>query len=369
MPVRDHNRRVNDLLEFEQKLASQRIFVTGHTGFTGSWACHWLSEIGAEVYGYSLAPNTSPSMFLESGLDTRTSGQFDDIMDLETLQSAMTDFKPTLILHLAAQPLVRLSYSQPVRTFAVNTLGTAHVLEAARLCESVAGVVCITTDKVYRNEEWVWPYRENDRLGGKDPYSASKSAAEMVIQSYAQSYPFQQGKGPAIATARGGNIIGGGDWAEDRLVPDFVRAVRDQTSIMLRYPTATRPWQHVLSLVHGYLLLLAGLVSEEPDKYARAWNLGPVDPKQFSVQDVFEVLADCWERPIIERLDNPAPEARALALDSSLALTKLMWNPVWSTEQAIRETATWYSRFYEGQISAHDITIDQLTRWRKGLQS
>ncbi|NVL42758.1 CDP-glucose 4,6-dehydratase, partial [Pseudomonas syringae pv. actinidiae] len=248
-------------LKFEDSLAGKKVLVTGHTGFTGGWACLWLKSIGAHVAGYSLAPETTPSLFEELGLENDVDSVLGDICDFDKLLQAVEAFQPDLILHLAAQPLVRRSYREPVQTFMVNAQGTAHVLEAARLVKSVRGVLCVTTDKVYKNNEWAWPYRENDPLGGKDPYSASKAAAEMIIQSYGASYPFSQGLGPAIATARGGNIIGGGDWSEDRLIPDFVRAVNEGQVMTLRYPDATRPWQHVLALVHGYLVILAELLS------------------------------------------------------------------------------------------------------------
>ena len=245
---------------FETQLAGKKVFVTGHTGFTGSWACLWLQSLGANVAGYALPPDTSPSMFEAVGLDKGMATTFGDVADYDALLRALSAFQPELILHLAAQPLVRRSYREPTRTFMVNAQGTAHVLEAARVVKSVKGVLCITTDKVYQNNEWPWPYRENDPLGGKDPYSASKAAAEMIIQSYAASYPWSAGEGPAIATARGGNIICGGDWSEDRLIPDFVRAVVGGGKLTLRYPDATSPWQHVLALVHGYLKILAELL-------------------------------------------------------------------------------------------------------------
>ncbi|MFC5461331.1 CDP-glucose 4,6-dehydratase [Massilia niabensis] len=352
---------------FEHNLAGKKVLVTGHTGFTGGWACLWLKSIGALVHGFSLAPETTPSLFEAVGLANDVPTTFGDICDLDLLTDAVRAFEPDLILHLAAQPLVRRSYREPVSTFAVNAQGTAHVLEAARSVKSVRGVVCVTTDKVYKNNEWDWPYRENDPLGGKDPYSASKAAAEMVIQSYAASYPWSEGKGPAIATARGGNIIGGGDWSEDRLIPDFVRALVDGGTMTLRYPDATRPWQHVLALVHGYLMLLAGLVSDSPGRYARAWNLGPQDPKHHSVRDVLELLAAHWSRPQLDYMDNPLPEAGALALDSSLARNQLGWQPVWDTEQVVAETAAWYRDYYANPVAARDITLRQIASWRGGI--
>lgn len=359
---------MGQLLNFESSLAGRKIFVTGHTGFTGGWACLWLKSIGAEVAGYSLPPDTQPALFDAIGLGGDMPSTFGDISDYDRLRESIADFQPDLILHLAAQPLVRKSYREPVRTFLVNAQGTAHVLEAARTVKSVKGVLCITTDKVYKNNEWPWPYRENDPLGGKDPYSASKAAAEMVIQSYAASYPWKEGQGPAIATARGGNIIGGGDWSEDRLIPDFVRAVVNDGSLVLRYPDATRPWQHVLALVHGYLVILAGLVSDDPGSAAKAWNLGPHDAKQYSVRDVLELMSRYWKRPDLDYMDNPLPEAQALALDSSLARNQLNWLPAWDADQVVCETAAWYRDYYADPTAARAITLAQINAWREALQ-
>jgi len=353
--------------DFEGPLKGRKVFVTGHTGFTGGWACLWLRAIGAEVAGFALAPETQPNLFTEAGIAEEVTSTFGDICDYEALHEAMQRFEPDLVLHLAAQPLVRRSYREPVSTFQVNAQGTAHVLEAARSIGGVRGVVCVTTDKVYRNNEWPWPYRENDPLGGKDPYSASKAAAEMIIQSYAASYPFADGKGPAIATARGGNIVGGGDWSEDRLIPDFVRSVVSGASLTLRYPDATRPWQHVLALVHGYLQLMSRLLGPDAADFARAWNLGPQDPKQYSVREVLESISGEWRRPELNFMENPLPEAGALALDSSLARNLLGWKPAWDTDRVIRETAAWYRRYYEAPGNAKAITLAQIAAWREDL--
>jgi CDP-glucose 4,6-dehydratase len=290
-----------------------------------------------------------------------------DVCDYALLLDAVEQFQPEMVLHLAAQPLVRRSYREPVRTFAVNAIGTAHVLEAARTVKSVRAVLCITTDKVYKNNEWPWPYRENDPLGGKDPYSASKAAAEMVIQSYAASFPWATGEGPVVATARGGNIIGGGDWSEDRLIPDFVRAVTSGTTLTLRYPDATRPWQHVLALVHGYMMLLAGLISNSRAQFAQAWNLGPQDPRQYSVRQVLELMAQHWQSPDLLYMSNPLPEAGALALDSSLARNNLGWISPWDTERVVAQTAAWYRDYYKSPSSARDLTLNHIEAWRQGL--
>lgn len=356
---------MSNLLAFEETLAGKRIFVTGDSGFTGGWACLWLKTIDAKVAGFSLPPNTTPSLFECLNSSENTTTIFGDIRNYDQLYRAINSFEPELILHLAAQPLVRRSYREPIETFSTNVIGTTHVLEAARATKSVRAVLCITTDKVYKNNEWEWSYRENDPLGGKDPYSASKAAAEMVIQSYMASYPWSGGMGPAIAIARGGNLIGGGDWSEERLVPDFVRAVVADTAMTLRYPNAIRPWQHVLAVVQGYMMVMAGLVSENPEHYSRAWNLGPQDPKQYSVRDVLELISGQWRRPNLEFMDYPLPEASALALDSSLARNKLGWVPAWETERSIKETAIWYRAFYENPSSAIETTLSQIDEWRE----
>jgi CDP-glucose 4,6-dehydratase len=354
------------LLEFERTLSGKRVLVTGHTGFTGSWLCLWLRAIGVDVMGFALPPHTKPSLYLELGLDKSVLSQYGDICNFSAINQCVNEYQPEVIVHLAAQPLVRYSYREPIETFAVNTLGTAHVLEAARLSSTVKAVLCITTDKVYKNNNWPWPYRENDALGGKDPYSASKAAAELIIDSYRASYAESKSSGFAIAVARGGNIMGGGDWAEDRLIPDFVRALQSNQKLVLRYPNATRPWQHVLGLAQSYLMLLAGLL-ENPTKYATAWNFGPSDTQRFTVQDVLNLLSQHWATPDIEYTDNLLHESNILALDSSFAKEQLGWVTPWDTRQVIIETANWYRDYYQGKI-ATQLCLAQLDSWRTSLQ-
>lgn len=351
---------------FENAFAGRRVFVTGHTGFTGSWVALWLDCIGADVLGFALAPSTDPALYplLEAGL--RIESVIGDIREPEALATAMRRFEPEFVLHLAAQPLVRLSYAEPVSTFDTNVMGTIHLLEAVRKTPSVKSVVCVTTDKVYLNREWDWPYRENDPLGGKDPYSASKSAAEMAIASYVASFQTAAGTTMPVAVARGGNIIGGGDWSADRLIPDYVRAVVDGSELTLRYPDATRPWQHVLALVQGYLMLLAAL-RDDPRRFARCWNLGPQDPRSISVREVVGWLAGSWLAPSLNLMDSPLPEARALALDSTLARNILGWIPAWDTARVVAETGAWYRAFYEDRAAAANVSREQLERWRSEM--
>jgi len=348
--------------EIASPLAGKRIFITGHTGFSGSWVSLWLEHLGAKVYGYALAPETSPSLFVELGLERSLVHTVGDIRDLPKLKRAMAEAEPDLVLHLAAQPLVRRSYREPVETFEVNVQGTVNVLESALSVPSVRGVLCITTDKIYENNGAGKAFTESDRLGGSDPYSASKAAAEIAIGSYRTSY-FE----PAcigLAVARGGNIIGGGDWSEDRLVPDFMRASQYGGSLTIRYPAATRPWQHVLALADGYITILAGLVDDR-SQYSRAFNLGPADEAVLTVEGVLARLGAVV--PGVEIIQEEASlyEAGQLALDSSLARSVFDWQPTWSTAEAIEQTALWYQRFFSGE-DARRLCLEQIESWQSG---
>ncbi|MBY0316436.1 MAG: CDP-glucose 4,6-dehydratase [Bdellovibrionales bacterium] len=351
--------------DFEKQLSGRKIFVTGHSGFTGGWASLWLKTIGAEVYGYSLEPETSPSFFHDLGLQDQVHSRFGDICNPDQLAGALQEFQPELILHLAAQPLVLKSYRDPLHTFLVNSLGTGQVLDQARKVKSIKGVLCVTTDKVYKDNRGLQPYRESDPLGGHDPYSASKAAAELIIQSYAASFSYLKGEGPAIATARAGNILGGGDWSDDRLIPDFVRAVVSETPLTLRYPDAVRPWQSVLAVVQGYLTILAGLISPRPGDFAKAWNLGPSDQNPLTVRQVIESLSEEWIRPELKYLNHPLPEAMSLTLESSMAQSQLNWRPTWNIDRILRETAWWYREYYRKEQSPLSITLAQIESWRR----
>ena len=353
------------LLPFESKLAGRKVMVTGHTGFTGGWLCAWLNEIGCTVAGIGLEPNTEPSLYASAALGGSVQSHIADIRQYAPVRDVIAAVKPEIIFHLAAQPLVSRSYDDPLESFAVNALGTAHVLEAARLTDSVKGVVCITTDKVYADQEWVWGYRETDRLGGKDPYSASKACAELVAACYRQTMA-ARGNGLGIAVARGGNIIGGGDWSRDRIVPDFFRSLAQQAPLTLRNPDAVRPWQHVLALVHGYMLLAAGLVSGDMG-CAAEFNFGPSDAEVKSVRALVEALCAEWDSPDI-RFGTPAfIETKFLQVDSAKARRTLGWRPPLAFEDTVQLTAQWYAGYLNAPGSARALTDMQIAGYRRML--
>lgn len=349
-------------LAFERRLVDERILVTGHTGFTGGWLTAWLAAIGAEVHGLALAPEGSPNLFEAARIGEIARHRVVDIRSTDETRRYVGEVQPSVLIHLAAQPLVRRSYREPVETFATNAMGTTNVLEAARAC-GVRAAVVITTDKVYRNREWTQAYREVDELGGKDPYSASKACAELVAASFQAS--FGSG-GPAIATARGGNIVGGGDWSEDRLIPDFVRATLAGQPMVLRNPNATRPWQHVLSLCHGYLMLAAGLL-DRPDQHVGGWNLGPNTDDVVPVVRVVEMLSRRWRTPGIRVEPSNLAEAQLLALDSTKARKKLNWHPPWPLEKVLDRTAEWYRDFHDGRADARELLDRQIAEYRNAI--
>jgi CDP-glucose 4,6-dehydratase len=350
---------------FETELAGKRIFLTGHTGFTGSWASIWLNSIGSHVFGYSLGPETSPNLFTEASVGKLVDGQIADIRDFDELKNQMAKFQPDLILHLAAQPLVRRSYRIPRETFDINAQGTANVLEAARLFSSIKGVLCITTDKVYKNLETDYRYVETDELGGRDPYSASKAAAELIISSYRESFSHEKSGNPIIAVARGGNIVGGGDWSEDRLIPDYIRALVSGEDMEIRFPDATRPWQHVLSLIDGYLSILAGMLGTEAKKFDRAFNLGPIEDESFSVSSVLSLLSKELPGVKITEHNSILHEAGKLGLNSELAAKTFGWNPSWSTNEVMAKTASWYKDFLANTKPAQQLCLDQIDSWKQ----
>lgn len=323
------------------------VLVTGHTGFKGGWLATWLHAMGARVHGYALDPLPEPSLFGVARVGgTLASDTRADLADLARLRAAFEAARPEVVFHLAAQPLVRESYADPLSTFATNVMGTANVLEAVRRTESVRAVVAITTDKVYENREWEFPYREVDPLGGRDPYSASKAAAEIVVASYRASF-FESANGhPArIATARAGNVIGGGDWAADRLVPDCLRAFADGRAVTLRYPHAVRPWQHVLEPIAGYLALGEQLLGPRGGEFAKAWNFGPDAHGEATVGQVADLAAELWgdgARVEFDRTGRHPHEAGQLRLDSSRARRELGWEPRLSLRLALQSTVDWH---------------------------
>ena len=330
--------------------SGKKIFLTGHTGFKGGWLTVWLSSMGAKVTGYSLAPNTNPNLYEVAGVAALCERSLiGDIRNFDELREAMQLATPDIVIHMAAQPLVRYSYANPVETYATNVMGTVHVLEAIRPCSSVKAAVMVTTDKCYENKEWIWGYRENEPMGGYDPYSSSKGCAELVTASYRQSF-FSENNyakhGVAIASARAGNVIGGGDWSADRLIPDAIAAFESGLPLMIRNPLATRPWQHVLEPLSGYLVLAQALYEHDID-FNGAWNFGPNDADDRSVQDVIDLLINQWGSAASWLQDGqPAShEAHFFKLDCSKARQKLAWNARWSLEKAIEAIVQWQDAF------------------------
>jgi CDP-glucose 4,6-dehydratase len=352
------------MANFERSIAGRRVFVTGHTGFTGGWLTLWLKQLGCSISGLALPPNTEPSLFNAAHIGDGITSELGDIRDYAVVKAAMGRADPELVIHLAAQPLVSQSFDDPVETMASNALGTAHVLEAARLARNVKAVVCITTDKVYADEAVTRPHREDDRLGGKDPYSASKAAAEMIALSYAQTLA-ARGNGCKIATARGGNIIGGGDWSRDRIVPDFARAIATSTPLVLRRPNAVRPWQHVLALVHGYLMLADHLLNG--GESGSAWNFGPDVSEAVTVEELVRKLAASWTVPDLQLGPTDFPETNVLRLDSAKARSQLGWKPPLDIDRTIELTGAWYRDYYGNPGSSRDLTIAQIEDYRRRL--
>jgi CDP-glucose 4,6-dehydratase len=336
---------------------ARRVLVTGHTGFKGGWLSLWLAARGASVHGFALEPAPGPSFFSACGLADALAGDTrGDIRDSAALARCLAAARPEVVFHLAAQPLVRASYREPLETFDTNVLGTARLLEAVRACDSVRAVVVVTTDKCYENREWDWAYRETEPLGGADPYSASKACAELVCDAYRRS--FLAAAGVRLATARAGNVIGGGDWAADRLVPDFLRAVDAGQPLSLRAPEAVRPWQHVLEPVAGYILLAERLL--ESDRFAEAWNFGPAEADARTVGRIAELLCDrvpgsAWQH----EPGNHPHEAGLLRLDSSKARRQLGWQPRWNLEEAVGRTVEWHLAWKRGDAMA-DVSLRQI---------
>jgi CDP-glucose 4,6-dehydratase len=347
----------------------RKVLITGHTGFKGSWLSLWLQSAGAELTGYSLSVPTDPSFFelaqVAEGMESVTG----DVRDLEHLHQVIADGRPEIIIHMAAQSLVRRSYVDPVETYATNVMGTVHLLEAVRRTNSVKAAVIVTSDKCYENREWVWGYRENDPMGGYDPYSSSKGCAELLTAAFQRSYfnPADAARhGTSIASARAGNVIGGGDWAEDRLIPDFIRSMLEGRAVAIRNPQAIRPWQHVLDPLSGYLLLVEKLY-EDGARYAESWNFGPRDEDARPVSWIVERMVSLWgdgASYTLDRGENPH-EAHYLKLDCSKAHAALGWRPQWNIEKALEATVTWYKAYRSGK-SLRGLSLEQIETHQKG---
>lgn len=351
----------------EQFWRGRRVFLTGHTGFKGSWLALWLQSLGAKLTGYALAPPTEPSLFQKARVAEGMDSVIGDIRDLARLQAAMRAAAPEIVIHMAAQPLVRYSYANPVETYATNVMGTVHVLEAARASPDLKSIVAVTSDKCYENREWVWGYRETDPMGGFDPYSNSKGCAELVCAAFRSSYfnPANHARhGVGLATARAGNVIGGGDWAADRLVPDILAAFQRGEPVMIRSPRAIRPWQHVLEPLRGYLTLAERLVQDGP-AHAEGWNFGPDDDGAQPVEWIARQLAEHWGRGATWTLDqNEHPhEAGYLKLDISKARMRLSWQPALQLAQALEMTVQWAQRVQGGE-DARTVTLEQISAYR-----
>lgn len=337
----------------------KKVFITGHTGFKGSWLAFLLHEIGADVCGYALPPSGPSSHFQMLGLETKIKHIEGDIRDSARLSDALNEFLPEYVFHLAAQALVRPSYQDPAGTFSTNVVGSVNLLDAVRTCDSVRSLVYVTSDKCYENVEWVWGYRETDQLGGRDPYSASKAAAEIAFSSYVRSF-FSQRPTLGAASARAGNVIGGGDWAVDRIIPDCIRAIEAGDPVCLRNPGATRPWQHVLEPISGYLMLAMRLY-EEPKKWEGAWNFGPSTEEIRTVKAVADVIVAHIGKGRVEVVEslNHVHEARLLQLNCDKAHQLLGWYPRWHVDKTLEATALWYKATMNGG-SAESITRHQL---------
>lgn len=346
---------------------SKRILITGHTGFKGSWLSLWLQSLGAQVIGYALAPSTKPNLFELAHIGNGMVSHIADVRDGERLRTIIDEHRPEIVIHMAAQPLVRLSYEEPVLTYSTNVMGTVHLLDAVRRVGGVRAVINVTSDKCYENKEWPWGYRENEPMGGYDPYSNSKGCAELVTAAYRNSY-FNLEKygqhGVAIASARAGNVIGGGDWAQDRLIPDVLRAIGRGDAVLIRNPDAIRPWQHVLEPLSGYLMLAERLYTHGP-AYAEGWNFGPQDTDAKPVKWIIEHFTEIWGAGATWKLDGvPHPhEATYLKLDCSKARALLGWRPRWDIEQTIEKIVEWHKACDQG-ADMNQVTLAQINAFQ-----
>jgi CDP-glucose 4,6-dehydratase len=350
--------------------ANKVVLLTGHTGFKGSWLSLWLQSMGAKVVGYALAPPTTPSLFVAANVAEGMISHKEDIRDFAALSTAFKKHNPEIVIHMAAQALVRHSYTSPIETYSINVMGTVHLLEAARLTDSVRAIINVTSDKCYENREWIWGYRENEPMGGYDPYSSSKGCAELVAAAYRTSFfnPDDSAKhGVALASVRAGNVIGGGDWAKDRLIPDIMRAIAQGEPAYIRNPHAIRPWQHVLEPLSGYLML-AQKLWEDGAAYGEGWNFGPDDEDARPVSWLADRLTSTWGEGAAWVPDggNHPHEAHYLKLDCSKAKTRLDWHPRWGLEEALEAIVDWHQAYQTGK-NMHEATLQQITKYNTQL--
>ena len=345
----------------------KRVFITGHTGFKGSWTVLWLKKMGAVIKGYALEPSTNPSLFHIANVKDGINSEIGDIRDLEKLKRSVLEFEPEIVIHMAAQPLVRLSYKDPVGTYQTNVMGSVNLLEAVRECSSIRSVINVTTDKCYENNEWDWGYRENEPMGGHDPYSNSKGCAELVTSAYRRSF-FGSESCVSLASARAGNVIGGGDWSADRLIPDVLKAFDKGDAVLIRNPLATRPWQHVLEPVLGYLTLAENLYRFGKE-FAEGWNFGPKDEDVRTVGDVLDYLVKHWPAKVSWQLDSDEQphEAQLLKLDISKAKARLKWQPIWELDTTLHTIIDWHQSWVSGE-DMRTVTINQINNYENKLK-
>ncbi len=346
----------------------KRVFITGHTGFKGAWLSLWLNQLGAITKGFSLEPPTSPSLFRVLNIAGIIESEMGDICDSQAIANSLREFNPDVLIHMAAQSLVRRSYADPVGTYSTNVMGTVHVLEGARGCPNLRAIVNVTTDKCYENREWEWGYRENEPMGGHDPYSNSKGCAELVTSAYRKSF-FCTPQAPALASARAGNVIGGGDWAEDRLIPDILRAFSTNDAVVVRNPQATRPWQHVLEPLSGYLVLAQALY-QSGHAFAEGWNFGPREQDARPVEWILNNMVSHWGAGAAWKLDdNPQPhEANYLKLDISKAQSRLSWSPTWNLELTLEKIVAWHRAWLAGE-DMYSCSIAEINHYMASMQS
>tara|TARA_B100000886_G_scaffold339826_1_gene306544 strand:- start:1144 stop:2250 length:1107 start_codon:yes stop_codon:yes gene_type:complete len=343
----------------------KRVFLTGHTGFKGSWCSLWLQEMDSIVKGYALKPKSNPNLFHHANVGEKMISEIGDIREFDKISKSIIEFEPNIIIHMAAQPLVRYSYKNPIETFETNVIGTVNVLEAARRCHKLEAIIIVTSDKCYENFETDYSYNENDKIGGHDPYSSSKGCAELVTSAYRKSF-FSESNSPKVASVRAGNVIGGGDWSDDRLIPDILRAFENNKPVVIRNPLAVRPWQHVLEPISGYLVLAQRLSSKNGNHYADAWNFGPNQADCMSVKSVLELISVKWGNGANWTLDdNIQPhEANLLSLDCSKAINKLNWSPNWSLDYTLDLIVDWH-KSYLNKEDLKKVCLEQIKLFTK----